>query len=125
MRGPQRAVRAIVSIVLAAGTATASPHAQMPVFAAGASRAGRARQAPLVPKPMSLIDLASLPRIAGAPPQLSPDGKTLAYLLSRTDWKVGRQIFQIWRQEISGGPPIQLTFSDGGVQPGGPGALRW
>jgi len=74
---------------------------------------------------MSLIDLASLPRIAGAPPQLSPDGKTLAYMLSRTDWKVSRQIFQIWRQEISGGAPIQLTFNEGGVQPGGPGALRW
>ena len=70
---------------------------------------------------MSLIDLAELPRIAGASPQLSPDGKTLAYLLTRTDWKAGRLIFQLWRQEI-GGAPTQLTFSDGGVQPG---ALRW
>jgi len=71
---------------------------------------------------MSLVDLAELPRIAGASPQLSPDGKTLAYLLTRTDWKAGRLIFQLWRQEIGGGVPVQLTFSDGGVQPG---ALRW
>ena len=73
-------------------------------------------------KPMTLIDLAELPRIAGASPQLSPDGKTLAYLLTRTDWKAGRLVFQLWRQNIGGGSPVQLTFSDGGVQPG---ALRW
>ncbi len=71
---------------------------------------------------MGLVDLAELPRIAGASPQISPDGKTLAYLLTRTDWKAGRLIFQLWRQEIGGGAPVQLTFSEGGVQPG---ALRW
>jgi dipeptidyl aminopeptidase/acylaminoacyl peptidase len=73
-------------------------------------------------KPMGLVDLAELPRIAGASPQISPDGKTLAYLLTRTDWKAGRLIFQLWRQEIGGGAAAQLTFSEGGVQPG---ALRW
>jgi dipeptidyl aminopeptidase/acylaminoacyl peptidase len=82
---------------------------------------GRAQTTP-AKKPMSLVDLASLQRIAGAPPQLSPDGKTVAYLLSKTDWKAGRQIFQLWRQEVAGGAPVQLTFSEGGVQPG---ALRW
>jgi dipeptidyl aminopeptidase/acylaminoacyl peptidase len=82
---------------------------------------GRAQTTP-PRKPMSLVDLASLQRIAGAPPQLSPDGKTVAYLLSKTDWKAGRQIFQLWRQEVAGGAPVQLTFSEGGVQPG---ALRW
>ena len=79
-------------------------------------------QTPSAKKPMTLIDLAELPRIAGAPPQLSPDGKTLAYLLTRTDWKAGRLIFQLWRQQIGAGAPVQLTFGDGGVQPG---ALRW
>ncbi len=71
---------------------------------------------------MSLTDLAALPRIAGAPPQLSPDGKWVAYLLTKTDWKAGRLIFQLWRQEVGGGVPEQLTFGDGGVQPG---ALLW
>jgi len=66
-------------------------------------------------KPMTLVDLAELPRIAGASPQISPDGKTLAYLLTRTDWKAGRLIFQLWRQEIGGGAPVQLAFSEGGV----------
>jgi len=73
-------------------------------------------------RPMTLVDLAELPRIAGAAPQLSPDGKSLAYLLSHADWKTGRPVFQVWRQETSGGAPTQLTFSDGGVQPG---ALKW
>ena len=67
---------------------------------------------------MTWIDLAQLQRIAGTPPQLSPDGKTVAYLLSRTDWKAGRLIFQLWRQDVDGGAPVQLTFTDGGVQPG-------
>jgi Tol biopolymer transport system component len=71
---------------------------------------------------MSLIDLAELPRIAGAPPQLSPDGKSVAYLLTRTDWKLGRLVFQVWRQDVSAAAPVQLTFADGGVQPP---TLRW
>ena len=69
------------------------------------------------------VDLAELPRIAGAPPQLSPDGKPLAYLLTRTDWKAGRLIFQLWRQERR--PAARRCSSrsaTGGVQPG---ALRW
>ena len=41
--------------------------------------------------------------ISGAAPQLSPDGKAVAYLLSHADWKSGRLIFQIWRQDIGGG----------------------
>jgi dipeptidyl aminopeptidase/acylaminoacyl peptidase len=112
--------------VSAVGLAT---RAQTP---ASEGNAASARQAASRRKPMSLIDLAELQRIAGSPPQLSPDGKTLAYLLSRTDWKAGRLIFQLWRQEIGGGAPVQLTFGDRGVQPGGPQAglqgwssLRW
>lgn len=71
---------------------------------------------------MTLLDIAELPRISGAAPQLSPDGTSVAYLLSRADWKAGRLLFQLWRQDIGGGQPTQLTFSDGGVQPG---ALKW
>src|SRR3977135_4311827 len=79
-------------------------------------------QPPAAKRAITLIDLAELPRIAGAAPQLSPDGKTLVYLLSRTDWTAGRLIFHLWRQNMTGGAPVQLTFSDGGVQPG---ALLW
>ena len=67
------------------------------------------------PKPMSLIDLASLQRILG--PQLSPDGRTLVYALSVTDWKLGRLVYHLWKQDIAGGAPVQLTFSEGGDSP--------
>src|SRR5258707_1146507 len=74
------------------------------------------------PRPMPPVAPADPPPIAGAAPQLSPDGTSVAYLLSRADWKAGRLVFQLWRQDIGGGAPRQLTFSEGGVQPG---ALKW
>src|SRR5438045_4521325 len=64
---------------------------------------------------MSLVDLANLQRILG--PQLSPDGKTLVYALSVTDWKLGRLVYHLWRQNTAGGAPVQLTFSEGGDIP--------
>ena len=38
-------------------------------------------QGPSTRKPMSLVDLAELPRIAGASPQISPDGDQVIYVL--------------------------------------------
>jgi len=106
MRMPRRALRTTFAAVFS-------------LFAAGSPTRA---QTPQTRRPMTLIDAAELPRIAGAAPQLSPNGKTLAYLLTRTDWKAGRLIYQLWRQDIGGGAPVQLTFSEGGVQPP---ALRW
>src|SRR3954451_11430664 len=68
------------------------------------------------PKRMSLIDLNNLQRIAVGP-QLSPDGRTLVYGLSFTDWKLGRLVYHLWRQEVGGGAPVQLTFTEGGDTP--------
>jgi dipeptidyl aminopeptidase/acylaminoacyl peptidase len=62
---------------------------------------------------MSLVDIAELPRTSD--PQLSPDGRFVTYALSRADWKSGRPVYQLWRQAIGGGAPVQLTFSDSGV----------
>jgi dipeptidyl aminopeptidase/acylaminoacyl peptidase len=70
-------------------------------------------------RPMTLLDIAELPRIIL--PQLSPDGRTLIYLQSRADWKVGRPVWHLWRQEV-GGAPAPLTTSPGGVIPFQP---RW
>ena len=64
---------------------------------------------------MSLIDLANVQRIVGQ--ALSPDGRTLVYGLSVADWKLGRLIYHLWRQNVAGGPPVQLTFSEGGDIP--------
>ena len=63
---------------------------------------------------MSLVDLANLQRIAGGA-QLSPDGRTLVYGLSFTDWKLGRLVYHLWRQDVAGGAPVQLTFGDNDV----------
>jgi dipeptidyl aminopeptidase/acylaminoacyl peptidase len=67
---------------------------------------------------MSFVDLAQLQRIAG--PDLSPDGRTVVYGLSVTDWKAGRLTYHLWRQDVSGGAPTQLTFGDGDVP-----LIRW
>src|SRR5262252_9337346 len=64
------------------------------------------------PRPMSLVDIAELPRALD--PQLSPDGRFVVYALSHADWKANRPVFQLWRQEIGHGAPMQLTFADGG-----------
>src|SRR4051812_30733352 len=68
------------------------------------------------PKRMSLVDLSNLQRIAVGP-QLSPDGRTLVYGLSFTDWKLGRLVYHLWRQDVGGGAPVQLTFTEGGDTP--------
>jgi dipeptidyl aminopeptidase/acylaminoacyl peptidase len=71
-------------------------------------------------RPMSLVDLAELSRVSD--PQLSPDGRYVVYALSHADWKANRAVWQLWRQEIGGGAPIQLTFNETGMIPG---FTRW
>src|SRR4051794_24545734 len=71
-------------------------------------------------RPMSLLDIAELSRAAD--PQLSPDGRYVVYALSHADWKVGRALWQLWRQEVGGGAPLQLTFTPTGMIPG---STRW
>jgi dipeptidyl aminopeptidase/acylaminoacyl peptidase len=71
-------------------------------------------------RPMSLVDLVELPRVLD--PQLSPDGRAVIYEQSQADWKANRPVWQVWKQEIGAGPPVQLTFAEGGVVPG---FTRW
>src|SRR5688500_17609366 len=71
-------------------------------------------------RPMTLVDLAELPRIIL--PQLAPDGRTLVYLQSQADWKIGRPVWHLWRQDVGGGAPTRLTFNPAGVTPFQP---RW
>jgi dipeptidyl aminopeptidase/acylaminoacyl peptidase len=65
-------------------------------------------------RPVSIIDLAELPRILDA--QLSPDGRSLLYMLTRADWKANRPVPHIWRQTIGSGAPVQMTSGDAGEQ---------
>src|SRR5476649_316392 len=73
-------------------------------------------------RPMTLMDLAELRRIGVGTTQLSPDGRTLVYILSTTDWKTGRSIYHLWKQNVGGGAPTQLTFTETGDIPAG---VRW
>src|SRR4051812_39204030 len=77
------------------------------------------RQAGERPRPMSLVDIAELPRVVD--PQLSPDGKLVAYMLSQADWNAGRAIYHLWRQDTQGGAPVQLTTGTGETL----GSTRW
>src|SRR6185369_16778035 len=69
-------------------------------------------------RPMNLVDIASMQRLLA--PRLSPDAKTVAYMASKVDWKLGRPIFHLWRQPI-GGDAVQLTFTESGDTP----IVRW
>ena len=68
---------------------------------------------------MTFIDLAGLQRIIL--PQLAPDGRSLIYLQSQADWKVGRPVWHLWRQNV-GGAASPLTSGGAGVVPMQP---RW
>jgi dipeptidyl aminopeptidase/acylaminoacyl peptidase len=68
------------------------------------------------PRPLGIVDLINVPRIAD--PQLSPDGRYLAYTRGDADWKANRRIAHIWRVTVDGGEPVQLTFGvDGESEP--------
>jgi len=62
------------------------------------------------PRPMGIVDLLSVPRLAD--PQLSPDGRDIVFTKSDADWKVGKRITHIWRARVDGpgnDAPVQLT----------------
>jgi len=95
-----------------------SPLAGALVFACGA--VALSAQRPQSPQPMSLVQLAELPRVLE--PQLSPDGKSVAYMLGTADWTAGRLAFHLWRQDTAGGAPVALTPGSAGDVPG---STRW
>ena len=94
----------------ALGLCCAAATAALPLAAPVRAQAGRS---------MTLVSLAEVPRILDA--QLSPDGRSVVYMLMRADWTANRQVGHIWRQAVSGGPPVQLTSGE----PPGETTARW
>lgn len=47
-------------------------------------------------------------------PQLSPDGKQVAFVIERADWKANRRIGHIFRINADGTNQVQLTFGERG-----------
>src|SRR5688572_10821746 len=56
---------------------------------------------------MTLIDMLDVPQVTD--PQLSPDGKQIAFVSTKADWKANLRISHIWRVDLDGGNLIQLT----------------
>src|SRR5258706_9778890 len=61
-------------------------------------------QPPQAPQPISLVQLAELPRVFD--PQLSPDGTAVVFLLRTPDWTPRRFAFHLLRQSTARGPPL-------------------
>ncbi len=88
--------------------------------ASGSQRAADASRPAVLHKPMSLLDIAELPRVLD--PQLSPNGRFVVYTLTHADWTAGRSVGHLWRQDTRGGAPIALTSGTSGETPG---TARW
>ncbi|HSL21984.1 MAG TPA: S9 family peptidase [Vicinamibacterales bacterium] len=59
------------------------------------------------PRPMTLVDLLNVPQLSD--PQLSPDGRYVAYVLAEANWKSNRRISHIWRAALDGSHTTQMT----------------
>ncbi len=62
-------------------------------------------------RPMTLVDLLNIPRVGD--PQISPDGKTLTFVLATTDWPANQRVPRIWRINSDGTGLRQLVDEAG------------
>jgi dipeptidyl aminopeptidase/acylaminoacyl peptidase len=82
-------------------------HWRFPLTAAVAVVALTAGVGTQAPRPMGIVDLLNIPRVAD--PQLAPDGRDVLYTRADADWKVGRRVSHVWRARVGGGDAVQLT----------------
>lgn len=66
---------------------------------------------PSNPRPFTAEDLVRLERVSD--PQLSPDGRWVAYTLRRTDWDNNKGMLDLWLVPSAGGEPRPLTRAPG------------
>lgn len=64
-------------------------------------------------RPMTLVDLLTIPRVGD--PQLSRDGSRITFALVTTDWTGNRRIPQIWLINSDGTQLRRLTSSENGA----------
>ena len=69
-------------------------------------------------RPMVIDDLAKLVNVGG--PQISPDGKWIAYTASHVDVAEDKNVSELWMVSWDGTQQIQLTYG-----PEGAGSPRW
>ena len=61
---------------------------------------------------MSFVDVLDMPLLQD--PQLSPDGKQVAFVMFRSDWRANRAVSHIYRVNADGSGQMQLTFGERG-----------
>jgi len=61
-------------------------------------------------KPIQPLDIDRIPTLSG--PQISPDGKWIAYSLSEVDTAKDGRVSHLWMQSWDGMQSVQLTFGD-------------
>jgi len=71
-------------------------------------------------RPMTLVDLLNIPRISD--PQISPDGKSLTFVLATADWTANQRVPRIWRISTDGTGLRQLVDDADRQAVGGIGA---
>ena len=64
------------------------------------------------PRPMTLVDLISVPRLSD--PSISPDGRQIAFVRSDADWGLNKRVTHIWRTASDGTGLQQLTWGVNG-----------
>jgi dipeptidyl aminopeptidase/acylaminoacyl peptidase len=69
--------------------------------------------------PFHVEDMQRLSRLGGS--RVSPDGKWVAFTVTRSDLAKNRSVTNIWMVPAAGGDAQQLTFEDRGSN----GAIRW
>jgi dipeptidyl aminopeptidase/acylaminoacyl peptidase len=63
-------------------------------------------------RPMSFVDVLDMPLLQD--PQLSADGKYVAFAMFRSDWRANRAVSHIYRVNADGSGQVQLTFGERG-----------
>jgi dipeptidyl aminopeptidase/acylaminoacyl peptidase len=71
------------------------------------SASGPAKAQDATKHPITFADMIKMHRVG--PPQISPDGKWVAYALATPDIDANRNASNIWMVATAGGAPIQLT----------------
>jgi dipeptidyl aminopeptidase/acylaminoacyl peptidase len=70
-------------------------------------------------RPIQVEDLQRLSRVGS--PHVSPDGKWVAFTVTRSDVAKNRSVTNIWRVPAAGGDAQQMTFGEEGTN----GDVRW
>lgn len=69
--------------------------------------------------PFHVEDMQKLSRVSG--PKVSPDGKWVAFMVTRSDVAKNKSVTNVWMIAAAGGEPQQLTFAEQGFE----GNLHW